>query len=100
MSDRNETGTMTASITGQDNVITGVSMDFTSYNNSRGNINVTTGGSSVTQANETSPYTRSWPSNGTTTSSTVALSFTRAGNNRPYDYHQITSITVTYQYYE
>ncbi len=82
--------------------VTRVSMDFTSDNNARGDITANTG--SVSERNQTSPFTRYWPAAGTASSNNLVLTFTRynAGSywQSDYRYHQITSIIVEYEYYE
>ena len=98
MFNSNTTSTLSFSTDAEDCVFTGVSMDFTDYNHSLGNISANTG--AVSDAVETEPFTRSWPTNGTSTSSNLVLTFTRAGTQGNRLYHRITSITVTYQYYE
>lgn len=79
--------------------VTRVLMNFTSDNNARGEINVTTGGGSVSGRNQNSPYTRYWPATGTGSSNNLVLRFTRYNNNN-YNHHRFTTITVEYEYYE
>ena len=91
-------GTLRISTDKTDHVITGVSMNFTSYNNSVGDISANPG--AVTTASNTSPFTRTWPANGTTTSNNVTFTFEYGNTWRNPYYHEIKSITVEYQYYE
>jgi len=98
----NNTATATFSTDASKTKVTRVSMNFTSYDNSRGNITASTGGG-VSNAVETSPYTRRWPATGTASSNNLVLTFTRASEwdwGWTYYYHYITSITVEYEYYE
>lgn len=98
----NSTATMTVKALSTQSLITGLSMNFTGANYGRGNIAASV--SAMTTYSTTAPYTRSWPTNNTSTTDNLVLTFT------PYTtgggwlsqtyYHRISSITVSYQYYE
>ena len=92
--------TLTVTTDNTDNEITKVSLDFSDYNHSRGNQGITANVSAVTKALENAPYTRTWPYNGITTSNNLVLTFTRGLIENNPIYHQVTAITVEYQYYE
>jgi len=102
LANSNTTTTATFTTDAAKTKVTRVSMNFTDDPNARGNITANTG--SVSQRNQTSPFTRYWPATGTASSNNLILTFTPYdqgwGNNPRYYYHQLNSITVEYEYYE
>lgn len=78
--------------------VTSVSMNFNDYEHSSGSISANS--NAVSDAINSGDFTRYWPNNGTAASNNLVLTFARGGSMVNRLYHQITSITVEYEYYE